>query len=228
MKKNYFFIPIFLQAFIYLFTFCLFKIFAGFEVRGLANLTQLKTRNAIFALNHASEWDGILLRVALPFFSMRWSPMHYVAMTRDYYNDSGWRKILYGGLLFRLLAAYPKYPGHKNYEVSLQNHLSILRRGGNLCIFPEGIRTKDGTLGEAHGGVAFLTRETNIPVVPVAVEGLVRLTARSLLLGERKVIITLGTPLAPQAIVPSEHPTVSDYKAGAQMVLNHVARLLNK
>jgi long-chain acyl-CoA synthetase len=46
-----------------------------------------------------------------------------------------------------------------------------LRRGGILCIFPEGGRTFDGELMEFKKGAAILARELSVPVVPTAIAG---------------------------------------------------------
>ncbi len=226
MEKTdiYYRIPIFLQSIIYGATFLLFKIFCGFKVEGLENVKDLKP-GVIFAPNHTSEWDGPLIRVALPFL---WplSPMYYISKSKEFYDDSGWRKILYGGTLFRLLGAYPVYSGKRDYNYSLQNYLAIVRGGGSVCIFPEGIRSKDGVMGEAHGGVAFLSKATGAPVIPVAIIGLVKFTFLDLILMRRKLIIRFGAPIMPQTLLPQSNPTVLDYKSGGAFVLREVRQLL--
>jgi len=211
--------PVILQAIIYLFTLILFKVFCRLEVRGYENLRD--TEGAlIFAPNHSSEWDGILMRVVLPFFSMRFSPMYYVSMVKEEYVNSGWRKHIYGGLLFELLGAYPRYRGRRDYSHSLQNFVKILELGRNVCIFPEGKRTENGTIGEAHGGVAFLAYQTKAPVIPVGISGLVNLKMSDLFLMRRKVIINIGKPYKVGEIKDPE-----DYKREASEVMEGVELL---
>lgn len=227
MRRIHYWEPIFFQFIIYIITLILFKIFCRFTVSGRENLTGLNKKIMIFATNHSSEWDGILLRVALPLFSKRFLPMYYVSRLREFYTDSGWRKILYGGHFFNLLGAYPAYSGHQDYAYSLQNHIAILRRNlGAVCIFPEGKRTKDGKLGSGHGGVAFLAHQTGTPVIPVAINGLVKLTLRDFILGRRKVSVNFGKAIDPQTIVPQNNPGVSDFKAGADYVLKLIEKML--
>ena len=222
----YYLLPIVFQSVIYVVSLVIFKIFGRIQFTGLNNLKGLDTsKGLIFAANHSSEWDGILMRVALPFL-WKMSPMYYVSMEKKFYTDSGWRKILYGGHLFNILGAYPVYSGHRDYAFSLQNHIAIVKGGGALCIFPEGERTKTGKIGTAHGGVAYLTHVTHAPVVPVAICGLVDLRAIDLCLFRRKVTIHFGTPLEHLTTIPQTHPTVSDYKSGAAFVMQKVSEVL--
>lgn len=229
MKRIHFFFPILLQSLIYIVSLVLFKIFCRIRFEGVENLLAVHEsqralgKGLIFAANHSSEWDGILLRVGLPFF---WSgsPMYYVSMRREFYTDSGWRKYLYGGVIFNLLGAYPTYSGHRDYAYSLQNFTNILKRGRSVCIFPEGQRTKTGELGKAHGGVAFLAHSTGTTVIPVTITGLVGLKVKDLLLFRKKVTIAFGAPILPSDLITAEIPMVDDYKAGAEKVMATVAR----
>ncbi len=226
MKKIQTVFPIVLQAIIYVSTLILFKIFCRLEVRGLENLKGVG-KKVIFAANHSSEWDGILVRTGLPFFS-RWTPMYYVSMTKEHYTDSGWRQLIYGGRFFEMLGAYAVYSGKKDYYFSLQNYLNILGKGKTVCIFPEGRRTKDGNLGPAHGGLGFLVHTRQVSVVPVAIHGLVRFSTKELLSFRRHVIIDYGKPLQPQEIISSQDPHIDEYKAGAQKVMDIIGGMLKK
>jgi long-chain acyl-CoA synthetase len=54
---------------------------------------------------------------------------------------------------------------------SLQKLAAGLKRGNNLMIFPEGTRSRDGSLGTFKDSYAILARELGVPVVPVAISG---------------------------------------------------------
>jgi long-chain acyl-CoA synthetase len=56
-------------------------------------------------------------------------------------------------------------------KASIQKMAEILKRNKNLIIFPEGTRTKTGQLGQFKKTFAILSRELNIPVVPVSIQG---------------------------------------------------------
>lgn len=47
----------------------------------------------------------------------------------------------------------------------------ILSDGNNLVIFPEGTRTRNGEVGEFKKTFAILSKELNVPIVPVRIEG---------------------------------------------------------
>jgi 1-acyl-sn-glycerol-3-phosphate acyltransferase len=68
-------------------------------------------------------------------------------------------------------AAFPVRRGQRDEE-SIKTALTILQRGGVLVIYPEGGRSRSGTLGEsARPGIGRLALESGAPVVPVAVNG---------------------------------------------------------
>jgi len=60
---------------------------------------------------------------------------------------------------------------NNNLKGSIQKMAEALRRGKNLMIFPEGTRTGTGKLGKFKQTFAILSRELNVPVVPVAIKG---------------------------------------------------------
>lgn len=173
------------------------KFFLHYSVSGLENIKDLPNKTAIFAANHTSELDPILVTMILrrvPGFL----PIFYVSREKSFYVNSGWRQIIYGGLVFRMCGAYPVYTGQHDYEKSLKNHLSLLEQGNSICIFPEGKRSKDGKVGEARGGVAYMSFRTGKPIVPVAISGIHSLTLKDFLLRRRTLKITIGKPFYPK------------------------------
>ena len=60
---------------------------------------------------------------------------------------------------------------NKDLKSSLQKLASVLEKGKNIIIFPEGTRTKTGDLGKFKKTFAILSRELKVPVVPVAIDG---------------------------------------------------------
>lgn len=60
---------------------------------------------------------------------------------------------------------------NKDLKLSLQKMAEVLKKGKNLIIFPEGTRTRDGRVGTFKKTFAILSRELNVPVVPVAIQG---------------------------------------------------------
>ena len=56
-------------------------------------------------------------------------------------------------------------------KTSLQKMAVVLKRGKNIIIFPEGTRTENGEIGDFKKTFAILSRELNVPIVPVAING---------------------------------------------------------
>jgi long-chain acyl-CoA synthetase len=54
---------------------------------------------------------------------------------------------------------------------SIQKLAQVLKNGKNIVIFPEGSRTHDGELGDFKLAFAILSRELNIPIIPVCIRG---------------------------------------------------------
>ena len=55
--------------------------------------------------------------------------------------------------------------------IELARSIARLVEGGCLLLFPEGTRTRDGTIGAFKGGVMLLVERSRASVVPVAVDG---------------------------------------------------------
>lgn len=62
---------------------------------------------------------------------------------------------------------------NKDLKESIQKMAEVLRRKKKLVIFPEGTRSVNGSLGDFKKTFAILSRELNIPIVPVLINGAV-------------------------------------------------------
>jgi long-chain acyl-CoA synthetase len=54
---------------------------------------------------------------------------------------------------------------------SIQKMAEVLKQGKKIIIFPEGTRTKTGDIGDFKKTFAILSKELDIPVIPVAIDG---------------------------------------------------------
>ena len=50
---------------------------------------------------------------------------------------------------------------------------------GDLVVFPEGTRTRDGSIGRLRGGILLLARDGGVPIVPVVITGAFELWPRN-------------------------------------------------
>ena len=53
----------------------------------------------------------------------------------------------------------------------LQGVVALVRNGDSLCAFPEGTRSRDGTVGPFKGGAFQVALAARVPVVPIAIQG---------------------------------------------------------
>lgn len=227
MKIFHYVSPWLLQTLIWIPTRIFLRVCYSYKVKGLKNLHELKDNDngVIFAVNHSSEMDPILIPASLPFFS-HFMPMFYVSREQSFYTTSGWRQHLYGGLFFRMWGAHTAYAGMKNYDVALRYHIKILNMGKSICIFPEGKKTTDGTIRDGKPGVGFLVHRTECTVVPVRIHGLYKPTQERGFLWRPKLKVVFGKPmLAKDFYNNAKNITIDHYKEATKKVMDEIREL---
>ncbi|MDX6595421.1 MAG: glycerol-3-phosphate dehydrogenase [Solirubrobacterales bacterium] len=145
----------------------------------------------IVAANHRSFLDPFAIGGCLPWRR----PMNYVAKVELF--ERRWQ-----GWILSRLGAFPIRRGESDEE-SMETARQIVDRGGAVCIFPEGTRTRRGTLGNPRRGVGRLALQTGAPVIPTAVLGTEHVR-RGWRIRPRKVKVRLGRAMTfPRAEEPS-------------------------
>ncbi len=196
----------------------LFLFFGHLKIVGYENVKALDAP-IILAPNHSHSLDAVLLPLAFPLWS-KFSPLFYVARPAQLY--SGWRKIAFSLQDLNFIGSYPLIPNKKDYGVALQKHEDLLRNGNTLCIFPEGGTTKDGTIRDAHGGVAYLADVTKRPIVPVHISGTFQLTFMDLIKRKNKLTISFLDPIFPEELSKQLFDNQNDYREAAQIVVGRL------
>ena len=145
----------------------------------------------IVASNHRSFLDPFAIGGALPWRR----PMHYVAKIELF--ERRWQ-----GWVLSRLGAFPIRRGESD-ELSMETARLLVQRGGAVCIFPEGTRTRSGSLREPKRGVGRLALQTGAPVIPAAVLGTERVR-RGWRIRPHKIKVRLGKAMTfPRAEDPS-------------------------
>ncbi len=163
-----------------------FKLYNRAELEGASNLPQ---KPFILAPNHASYLDGFLIAGLLPDKVAR--DLYFLG-DENYFRNPVSR-------LFGRLAHIITVNINKKLKESLQKTAWALRLGKGVVIFPEGARTRDGELLEFKKGVAILSKEMRVPVVPVALIG----TYEAMSIYDRfpkpkKIKVRIGKPIYPE------------------------------
>lgn len=224
MRKFYYYTPIFLQKVGFVVFFTLFKTFLRVEVKGREHLKDLK-RPVILAANHTSELDVMASPLILGFFSYLY-PIYYVSDSKEKFKSFGWRNYIYGGIFFNVLGGYSINSGHKNYAISLENHLELLKQKHTILIFPEGKRTLDGSLNPARGGLGYMVYDSKATVVPVAIDTFFNISWMDFLLRRRKVRMTILKPILGKDLIKTKNPSVEDYQNLSNEVLSKISNVL--
>jgi long-chain acyl-CoA synthetase len=96
----------------------------------------------------------------------------------------------------------------------------VLRRKKNLIIFPEGTRTSDGQLGDFKKTFAILSRELNVPVVPVSINGAYEAMPRGSIFPRpfRKIHVEVLSPVYP------ENHTYDSLSEKVRMLIEHTLK----
>jgi 1-acyl-sn-glycerol-3-phosphate acyltransferase len=95
---------------------------------------------------------------------------------------------------------------HTQARRSLDDAAGLLREGHSLVLFPEGSRSRDGTLGPFKKGAFHLALGAGVPVVPVAISGSFQvMPPRSLRVHPGRVLVRVLAPEPTEAYGPNGH-----------------------
>jgi 1-acyl-sn-glycerol-3-phosphate acyltransferase len=140
----------------------LLRVYHRFSVVGAGNLP---TKGSfILVANHGSHLDALCLLSALP---LRKLHRAFPAAAADYFFQSVPRTWIAAVVVNALPFAREV---HIRQSLTLCGEL-LANPGNVLIIFPEGTRTKDGSLGKFKSGIGVLAAGREVPVIPCYLDG---------------------------------------------------------
>jgi len=165
----------------------LFTCYFRFRTEGRENIPDTP---CILAPNHQSFIDGLLVAAGLKNALMERT--FFYAKAKHLQNR--WLRL---------------FADHNNIVVmdintdvreSIQKVAALLQSGRNIMIFPEGTRSPNGALGEFKKTFAILSKELNVPVVPVTINGAYEALPAGAILPRpfRKISVRFNPPVFPQ------------------------------
>jgi 1-acyl-sn-glycerol-3-phosphate acyltransferase len=102
-----------------------------------------------------------------------------------------------------------------------------LKHGRILHIYPEGERAYDGHLHKFKKGAAILATELDLPILPVAMDGLYNVWARrSFKIRPAKVKIKIGTPFYSREIVSNDGQRTPNNEQVYEAVTTHLKQTI--
>ena len=152
----------------------------GWKMEGVENLPV--EGPVILAINHVSFWDPIVAACSLT------RPVSFMAK-EDLFS------IPVLGRIFLRLGAFPVKRGQGDMN-AIRQSLGILKEGRVLGVFPEGTRSKTGTIQKGLPGMVLLMEKSKASVVPVKVYG----TRNLLTKGWGNLAVVVGKPLTAEML----------------------------
>jgi len=178
----------FCQRIVLSFAYFLLCIFEDLKIDGRENARNIKAGPLIIIANHKSFLDPLIIGLCFPFFS-RIYPLRFIAKDTFFKNPIGW-------IFYKSVGAFPACKG-QGLEASLQKPSQILREGGSVMFFPEGVRVREDSLGQPKIGVAKLASFfPEVPIIPVAIFNAHKVGHLGLLYKRSRLRVKIGVPFA--------------------------------
>lgn len=169
--------------------------FMDIVVEGIENIPE--NENFIVASNHQSNIDPPLLTYVFPY------EISIMA-----------KKSLFSipvlSWTLKKMRCIPIDRG-KSLPKMFRRIIKILKDGRNILIFPEGTRSLDGKLRKAKNGVAFISKNSNKKIIPVAISGTRDVLPKNKFLPvPSKVIVKIGKPIDFNEMIFNENDNFND------------------
>ena len=169
----------------------IFRVFLRLQVNGLENLKTLE-RPYLICPNHQSFLDPFVLCSNYPFALFK-NIFHVGAS--EFFDNALMRFVA------KMLNVVPVNPDTELMRAMKAGAIG-LKNGKVLNIYPEGERAFDGELHGFKKGAAILATELDLPIVPIALDGLQNVWARnSWTIRPSKVKITIGNPIYAKDVI---------------------------
>lgn len=193
------------------------RLFLRMEVSGLEHLKDLKAPFLVCP-NHQSFLDPILVCSIYPYRILR-NIFHVGAS--EYWQNAFTAQI---GRLLRIVPVDPD----TNLMKAMRAGAAGLQAGKILNIYPEGERSFDGALHPFKKGAAILATELDLPIVPVALDGVYKVWPRkSRRIRLAKVKVNFGEPIYAKDV--GKRGSADDlHRALTNKLLERIQAMLNE
>lgn len=164
------------------------KVCFRYEVRGEEHLMDPEEQPVVYACNHMSYADPVVV----------WCALYKHGGTRVLARNTLFRPVI--GSLIARVGGIPVTPDTAD-RTAVKRAAACLKRGENMLIFPEGTRmNKPEKVYKPHGGVVLIAQMGKAKIIPVGLSG----TEKIMPYGKAKFIrfpklrIKFGEPIDPK------------------------------
>jgi 1-acyl-sn-glycerol-3-phosphate acyltransferase len=145
--------------------------------------------------NHQSYLDPVLAAVGMP------RPYHPMA------RESLFRFAPFAWLI-RSLYAFPVRRASADMR-AVREAMRRLKQGAVVLMFPEGTRTRDGSIGPLQAGPVVLAQRAGVPLLPMVIDGAFEAWPRTQPLpGLHPIRVACGRPVLPEEAAAGDPETV--------------------
>lgn len=125
--------------------------------------------------------------------------------------------------LFKTWGSIPIKRGTADF-VALKSAVEVLNQQKFLAIAPEGTRTEDGKLIQAHTGVVILALKSKVPIIPIVQYGGEKFFENIKKLRRTNITMQIGQPFL---VCPTnDHPDKEERQKIADEIMYQIAKLL--
>lgn len=163
--------------------------------------------SVILAGNHRTWFDPILIAIKVKYISS------YMAKAELF-------RIPVLNLAIKAVHGFPTRRNNADAS-ALSRAVRFIKNGYNLTIFPEGTRSRNGKIGRAKSGVAYIASKCGVPVYPVGISYKGHLCFR------RKITVRFGKPIMPEELSLGSM-TKTELRAAGEKIMSTIAELVEQ
>lgn len=172
---------------------------AGCKVRVSGSENAPANGSVLYVSNHQSNFDIPILMAHIG------QPTGFIA------KESLEKLPLISQWMRHIHCVFIKRGSPRDAAAAINQGIRFLKEGYSMVIFPEGTRSKDGTLQEFKPGALKLATKAGVPIIPVAIDGSIGMMRKgSFVIRPADVTLTIFPAILPEDYDTNDTVALSD------------------